>query len=86
MKNRPTSFGDKLFDVGVKLFSRAIVLAASVTSHLGFNNWMQAVSHISDELVPIVMPEKGGEPKAVRVVLTSSEDDKNLLMVRSLEY
>ncbi|XP_020110318.1 poly(A)-specific ribonuclease PARN-like isoform X1 [Ananas comosus] len=41
---------------------------------------LEAVSHISDELVPIVVPEKGGEPTAVRVVLTSSEDDKNLLM------
>lgn len=59
------------------------MLAASVTSHSRFYNRMQAVSHISDELVPIVVPEKGGEPRAVRVVLTSSEDDKNLLMVRS---
>ncbi|OAY76581.1 Poly(A)-specific ribonuclease PARN-like, partial [Ananas comosus] len=41
---------------------------------------LEAVSHISNELVPIVVPEKGGEPTAVRVVLTSSEDDKNLLM------
>lgn len=45
---------------------------------------MQTVTHISDELVPLVILDKSGGPKSVRVVLTGSEEDKNLLMVRAM--
>ncbi|XP_058093617.1 poly(A)-specific ribonuclease PARN-like isoform X2 [Magnolia sinica] len=39
----------------------------------------EILSEFSDDLVPLMIPDKGGEPKAVRVVLTSSEEDRNLL-------
>lgn len=47
----------------------------------------EVVEQISDDLVPILIPDNGEQPKAVRVVLTSSEDDKKILLteLQSLE-
>ncbi|XP_020575963.1 poly(A)-specific ribonuclease PARN-like isoform X1 [Phalaenopsis equestris] len=47
----------------------------------------EIVEHISDDLVPIVISHNGGESKAVRVVLTSSEEDKKALLteIQNLE-
>lgn len=42
---------------------------------------MQVVGQICDDLVPLIVPDKQGEIKTVRLILTSSEDDKNLLLV-----
>lgn len=41
---------------------------------------LEIVNQIGDDLVPLVVPDKGGTLKAVRVVLTSSDEDKSLLM------
>lgn len=35
----------------------------------------------SDVLVPLIIPAKGGGTQAVRAVLTSSDEDKDLLKV-----
>lgn len=35
----------------------------------------------SDELVPLIIPAKSGGMQAVRVVLTSSKEDKDLFEV-----
>ncbi|XP_077227699.1 polynucleotidyl transferase, ribonuclease H-like superfamily protein [Tasmannia lanceolata] len=37
------------------------------------------LSLFSDDIVPLIIPDKGGGPKIVRIVLTNSEEDKNLL-------
>lgn len=48
---------------------------------------LQVVYQVCDDLVPIVVPSKSGGQKAVRLVLTSSEADKNILMkeIKDLE-
>ncbi|XXG78791.1 hypothetical protein AAC387_Pa08g2656 [Persea americana] len=40
---------------------------------------VQMLSKFSDDLVPLIIPDMGGGPKSVRIVLTSSEEDKILL-------
>ncbi|CAN6447307.1 unnamed protein product [Victoria cruziana] len=40
---------------------------------------LEMVSKLSDDLVPLVVPDKDGAPTSVRVVLTSSFEDKVLL-------
>ncbi|KAF6162394.1 hypothetical protein GIB67_012542 [Kingdonia uniflora] len=47
----------------------------------------ELVNEFYDDLVPLVIPHKGGGPKLVRVVLTSSKEDKNLFQteLRDLE-
>ncbi|KAK1270435.1 Poly(A)-specific ribonuclease PARN-like [Acorus gramineus] len=35
---------------------------------------------LSDDIVPLIIPGKGGGPMAVKVVLTSSSEDKNVLL------
>ena len=37
-----------------------------------------------DNLVPLIAPGKAGEVKEVKVVLTSSEEDRNVLLVRNI--
>uniref|UniRef100_A0A1D1XX06 Poly(A)-specific ribonuclease PARN-like n=1 Tax=Anthurium amnicola TaxID=1678845 RepID=A0A1D1XX06_9ARAE len=48
---------------------------------------MQVLRQAFDNLVPLIISDKGGEYKEVRVVLTSSEDDKNILLteIQSME-
>lgn len=45
-------------------------------------SWLQMLSKFFDDLVPLIIPDMGGGPKSVRIVLTSSEEDKILLKVR----
>ena len=47
---------------------------------------LQAVNHISDDLVPLVVPDKAGAARAVCVIFTSSKEDKNLFLVRISAY
>uniref|UniRef100_A0A0E0QJJ4 Uncharacterized protein n=1 Tax=Oryza rufipogon TaxID=4529 RepID=A0A0E0QJJ4_ORYRU len=42
---------------------------------------LEAANHISDDLVPLVVPDKAGTARAVRVIFTSSPEDKNLLLM-----
>ncbi|TVU05715.1 hypothetical protein EJB05_48894, partial [Eragrostis curvula] len=42
---------------------------------------LEAVNLISDDLVPLVVPDKAGAARAVRLVFTSSKEDKNLLLM-----
>uniref|UniRef100_A0A0E0LVA0 Uncharacterized protein n=1 Tax=Oryza punctata TaxID=4537 RepID=A0A0E0LVA0_ORYPU len=42
---------------------------------------LEAANHISDDLVPLVVPDKAGTARAVRVIFTSSTEDKNLLLM-----
>ena len=39
------------------------------------------LKEFSDDLVPLIIPAKGGGTQAVRVVLTSSQADKDLFEV-----
>lgn len=41
------------------------------------------LEEFSDDLVPSIIPAKGGTIQAVRVILTSSKEDKVLLQVAS---
>lgn len=49
-------------------------------------SWLQMLSEFSDDLVPLIISDKGGGPKSVRIVLTSSEEDRILLKVRRPYY
>lgn len=40
------------------------------------------LKEFSDELVPLIIPAKGGGTQSVRIVLTSSKEDKDLFEVR----
>lgn len=40
------------------------------------------LKEFSDELVPLIIPAKGGGTQSVRIVLTSSKQDKDLFEVR----
>ncbi|KAG2579050.1 poly(A)-specific ribonuclease PARN-like isoform X1 [Panicum virgatum] len=42
---------------------------------------LEAVNHISDDLVPLVVPDKAGAARAVCVIFTSSKEDKNLFLM-----
>ncbi|KAF7056902.1 hypothetical protein CFC21_064270 [Triticum aestivum] len=42
---------------------------------------LETVNGTSGDLVPLVVPDKGGVPRAVRVIFTSSAEDKNLLLM-----
>ena len=44
--------------------------------------WLQVLAEF-DDLVALLIPSKGGGTQAVRVILTSSEEDKVLLKVAS---
>jgi len=48
---------------------------------------LEIINHTFDDLVPLVVPDKSGVARAVRVIFTSSAEDKNLLMmdIRKLE-
>lgn len=42
---------------------------------------LETVNHISDDLVPLVVPDNTGAARAVRVIFTCSTEDKNLLLM-----
>ncbi|PUZ51651.1 hypothetical protein GQ55_6G205100 [Panicum hallii var. hallii] len=42
---------------------------------------LEAANHISDDLVPLVVPDKAGAARTVCVIFTSSKEDKNLLLM-----
>lgn len=45
--------------------------------------WPQMLEDFSDDLVPLIIPGKGGATQEVRVILTSSKEDKVLFQVAS---
>lgn len=46
--------------------------------------WLQMLQEFADDVVPLIIPAKGGAMQAVRVVLTSSKEDKDLLQVATI--
>jgi poly(A)-specific ribonuclease len=42
---------------------------------------LQTVNRTFDDIVSLVVPDKAGAARAVRVIFTSSAEDKNLLLV-----
>lgn len=48
---------------------------------MDFFHCLQMLREFSDELVPLILPAKGGGTQSVRVVLTSSKEDKDLFEV-----
>lgn len=44
------------------------------------------LKEFSDELVPVIVPAKGGGTQSVRVFLTSSKEDKDLFEVRKRNF
>ena len=45
--------------------------------------WPQMLEDFSDDLVPLIIPGKDGATQEVRVILTSSKEDKVLFQVAS---
>ncbi|KAM0944147.1 putative poly(A)-specific ribonuclease [Dioscorea sansibarensis] len=73
--------------LGGELYGSRPCLSIDVCSDHQVQLVFKVVGEICDDLVTVVVPEKRGELKVVRVILTSSEDDKNLLLseIQSLE-
>ncbi|XP_008799184.1 poly(A)-specific ribonuclease PARN-like isoform X1 [Phoenix dactylifera] len=73
--------------LGGEVYGSRPSLSIDVCSDRQVQLALEMVTHISDDLVPLVVPDKSGGAKSVRVVLTSSEEDKNLLMseIQNLE-
>ncbi|KAJ6841510.1 poly(A)-specific ribonuclease PARN-like [Iris pallida] len=73
--------------LGVELYGSRPCLTIDVCSERQVQLALEVVNKIGDDLVPLVAPDKLGETKAVRVFLTSSDEDKDLLMseIRTLE-
>lgn len=73
--------------LGGELYCSRPSLSIDVCSNRQVQLALEMVTHISEDLVPLVVPDKSGLPKSVRVVLTNSEEDKNLLMseIQNLE-
>lgn len=44
---------------------------------------LQMLREFADEVVPLIIPAKGGEILAIRAVLTKSKEDKEILKVVS---
>ncbi|ONK58381.1 uncharacterized protein A4U43_C09F11670 [Asparagus officinalis] len=66
--------------LGDELYGSRPCMNIEVCSDRQVQLTLEIVNKIGDDLVPLVVPEKCGAPKAVRVVLTSSDEDKILLM------
>ncbi|KAK9159465.1 hypothetical protein Syun_005806 [Stephania yunnanensis] len=65
--------------LGVELYGSRPCMIIDVCNERQVQLVLEMLSKFSNDLVPLVIPGKGGEPQAVRVVLASSEEDKNLL-------
>ncbi|KAK9138911.1 hypothetical protein Sjap_009505 [Stephania japonica] len=65
--------------LGVELHGSRPCMNIDVCNERQVQLALEMLSKFSSDLVPLVIPGKSGEPQAVRVVLTSSEEDKNLL-------
>ncbi|KAJ0988982.1 hypothetical protein J5N97_007338 [Dioscorea zingiberensis] len=66
--------------LGSELYGSRPCLSIDVCSDHQVQLVLVIVGQICDDLVPIVVPDNRGEVKAVRVILTSSKEDKNLLL------
>lgn len=53
-------------------------------NHICIEYRSQVLNESFDDIVPIVITSKDGEPKVIRAVLTSSQEDKNLLLVNQI--
>ncbi|KAH7682943.1 Poly(A)-specific ribonuclease protein [Dioscorea alata] len=73
--------------LGGELYGSRPCLGIDVSSDHQVQLVLKVVGQICDDLVPLIVPDKQGEIKTVRLILTSSEDDKNLLLteIQSLE-
>nr|XP_019701600.1 poly(A)-specific ribonuclease PARN-like isoform X3 [Elaeis guineensis] len=73
--------------LGGEVYGSRPSLSIDVCSDRQVQLTLETVTHISDDLVPLVVLDKSVGPKSVRVVLTSSEEDKHLLMseIQNLE-
>ncbi|XP_073002848.1 poly(A)-specific ribonuclease PARN-like [Typha latifolia] len=66
--------------LGAETFGSRPCLTVDVCSDRQVQLVLEAVTLISDDLVPLVIPDKADGSKAVRVVIACSDEDKNLLM------
>ncbi|KAI3969204.1 hypothetical protein MKW92_025487 [Papaver armeniacum] len=66
--------------LGAELYGSRPCMSIDVCNERQVQLVVKMSRELFDDLVPLVVPDKGrGVPKAVRVVLTSSKEDKNLL-------
>ncbi|KAL5703079.1 poly(A)-specific ribonuclease [Ranunculus cassubicifolius] len=65
--------------LGGELYGSRPCMSVDVCNEHQVQLVLEILSDCSDDLVPVIVPEQGGGTKAVRVVLTSSEEDKCLL-------
>ncbi|XP_042415611.1 poly(A)-specific ribonuclease PARN-like isoform X1 [Zingiber officinale] len=83
--NSKTDDGELLMSLrklilGTDLYGTRPSMRIDVCSDRQVQLVLQTISRISDHIVPLVIPDKSGQPRAVHVVLTSSEEDKSILM------
>ncbi|GKU85903.1 hypothetical protein SLEP1_g505 [Rubroshorea leprosula] len=73
---------------GFEQYSSRPCITIDVCSDRQVQLVIEVVGEFSDDLVPLILPSKGGEVQSVRVVLTSSKEDKDLLEreIQNLEY
>ncbi|KAG6488375.1 hypothetical protein ZIOFF_049618 [Zingiber officinale] len=88
--NSKTDDGELLMSLrklilGTDLYGTRPSMRIDVCSDRQVQLVLQTISRISDHIVPLVIPDKSGQPRAVHVVLTSSEEDKSILMVSEIQ-
>ncbi|KAA8550537.1 hypothetical protein F0562_002221 [Nyssa sinensis] len=64
--------------LGSEVYGSRPCLSVEVCSEHQVHLVLEMLREFSDDLVPLLIPAKGGGTQAVRVVLTSSKEDKNL--------
>ncbi|KAJ1268618.1 hypothetical protein BS78_07G148900 [Paspalum vaginatum] len=67
--------------LGGELYGSRPSMSIDVCSDRQVQLVLEAVNHISDDLVSLIVPDKAGAARAVRVIFTSSKEDKNLLLM-----
>ncbi|GJN16116.1 hypothetical protein PR202_gb03072 [Eleusine coracana subsp. coracana] len=72
--------------LGGELYGSRPSMSIDVCSDRQVQLVLEAVNLISDDLVPLVVPNKTGTVWTVRLVFTSSKEDKNLLLVCISRY
>ncbi|XP_057965910.1 poly(A)-specific ribonuclease PARN-like isoform X2 [Malania oleifera] len=65
--------------LGSELYGSRPCINIDVCSEHQVNLVLEILREFSEDLVPLIIPAKGGGTQAIRVVLTSSSEDKDLL-------
>ncbi|MQL69168.1 hypothetical protein Taro_001446 [Colocasia esculenta] len=69
--------------LGVEVYGSRPSMNIDVCNNRQVHLVMQVLRQFFADLVPLIILDNEGEPTRVKIVLTCSEDDKNLLLVRA---